>query len=179
MLTQDQTVFVLVDVQGKLAEIVYESDAMLNNLSNIINGLEVLDIPIVWLEQNPKRLGPTVSQVSKQIQTAKPLGKMSFNARENDSFLDALKATGRNQVLLGGIEAHICIFQTAMDLTELGYDVQVITDAVSSRTAANKEVALHRLASENIALTSVEMCLFELMKTAEHEKFKEILPFVK
>jgi len=179
MLTQDQTAFVLVDVQGKLAETVYESDAILNNLSNVINGLEVLDIPIVWLEQNPKRLGPTVSHVAEQIQTAKPLGKMSFNARENEPFLDALQATGRKQVLLGGMEAHICIFQTAMDLTELGYEVHVITDAVSSRTAANKEVALHRLASENIILTSVEMCLFELMKTAEHEKFKEILPFVK
>src|SRR5690625_7483206 len=112
MLTQDQTVFVLVDVQGKLAEIVYESDAMLNNLSNIINGLEVLDIPIVWLEQNPKRLGPTVSHVAEQIQTAKPLGKMSFNARENEPVLDALQATGRKQVLLGGMEAHIGIFKT-------------------------------------------------------------------
>src|SRR5690625_5336770 len=85
MLIQDQTVFVLVDVQGKLAEIVYESDSMLNNLSNIINGLEVLDIPIVWLEQNPKRLGPTVSQVSKQIQTAKPLGKDRKSTRLNSS----------------------------------------------------------------------------------------------
>src|SRR5690625_198368 len=123
MLIHDQSVLRLVDVQGKLAEILYESDAMLNNLSNIINGLEVLDIPSVWLEHNPKRLGPTVSQVSKQIQTAKPLGKMSFNARENDSFLDALKATGRNQVLLGGIDRHIYIFHTTIELTEYRYEV--------------------------------------------------------
>lgn len=176
---KEHTAFVLVDVQGKLAKLVHDSDALLNNLERLINGLRILNIPIVWLEQYPKGLGRTVNEVARHLSGLQPISKVTFNACKNKTFMQAVQATGRKQIIVAGIETHICVYQTAVGLKEWGYDVQVVEDAVSSRTRANKIVGLEKMKSFGILGTSVEMILYELMESAETDVFKQILPYIK
>lgn len=179
MLTRDQTVFVLIDVQGKLSEIVYESEKMISNLSKLIQGLQVLNIPILWLEQYPEGLGPTNENIARYLEGNQPIAKMTFSAFKTDVFKDKLLALNPTQVLIAGIETHICVYQTAVELKENGYDVQVVEDAVSSRSKENNELAIRKLNSLGIYGTSVEMALYELMERADAPAFKQLLKIIK
>ncbi len=179
MLKAEKTILTVVDVQGKLAHLMHEKEALFENLRKVIRGIQVLGIPIIWVEQNPKGLGPTIPEIADLLSDVQPIAKLSFNCCRNDYFVQALKATARDQVLLAGIETHICIYQTAIGLLSQGYEVQVVTDAVSSRTAQNKEVGLQKMRDAGVSLTSTETALFELLEVAEGERFKEILKIVK
>lgn len=179
MLRKEETLLVLVDVQGKLARIVHESESMIEQLVKLIRGLRMLDVPVVWLEQYPEGLGPTVEEVAQWMTGIQPIRKRSFNACETEPFTRAVKATGRRQILVAGIETHICVYQTATGLQELGYEVQVVADAVSSRTFANKQIGLEKMKAAGIAWTSVETALFELMRMAEGDTFKQIIQLLK
>jgi len=138
-----------------------------------------LGIPILWTEQNPEGLGPTIPEVANLLSGIKSVSKLSFSCCGNERFMEALRALNRNQVLLAGIEAHVCIYQTAVDLVNLGYEVQVVVDAVSSRTKENKLIGLERIREVGVSLTSTESVLFELLKVAKGSKFREILKVVK
>lgn len=176
---REQTVFVLVDVQGKLSEIVYESGEMLTNLTKLIQGLQVLGIPVLWLEQYPDGLGPTNEKIACLLEENEPIPKMTFSAFKTDAFKERLQSLNRQQVLIAGIETHICVYQTAADLQLNGYDVQVVKDAVSSRTNENKEVGLRKMAAFGVQVTSVEMALYELMERADDPAFKQLLKIIK
>jgi nicotinamidase-related amidase len=179
MLTTDDSVVVLVDVQGKLAQLMDGKEALFQNLRRLVRGAQVLGLPILWLEQNPVGLGPTIPELAELLPAQKPIAKLSFSACGEERFLAALRATGRRQVLLAGIEAHVCIHLTAVDLLRLGFQVEVVADAVSSRAAVNRELALRRLERLGVGLTSVEMALFELLGRAEGPAFKAMLQIVK
>jgi nicotinamidase-related amidase len=179
MLTTENTVLVLVDVQGKLAQAMDGKEALFQNLRKLVQGVQVLGLPIVWLEQNPAGLGPTIPELAELLQAQKPIGKFSFSCCGDETFMAALVATGRRQVLLAGIEAHVCIYQTAADLLKLGYEVEVVADGVSSRTAANRELALQKMQQLGARLTSVEMALFELLGKAGGPAFKAMLQIVR
>ena len=179
MLKPEKTVLTIVDVQGKLAQMMSGKQALFENLQKIIKGIQALEIPILWVEQNPEGLGSTIPEVAELLAGINPISKLSFSCCKNERFIQALKAENCNQILIVGIEAHICVYQTAMDLVKLGYEVEVVTDAVSSRTVENKNVALQKMSSAGVSLTSTEMALFELLEVAEGEQFKEILKIVK
>jgi nicotinamidase-related amidase len=179
MLRLDAAVMVLIDVQGKLADAMFERDALLDSLRRLIQGVRTLGVPLLWTEQNPARMGPTVAPLRDLLQGLAPLGKMAFSCCGEASFVTALEATGRRQVLLAGIETHVCVWQTAADLRAVGYAVEVPADAVSSRTAASRLIGLERIRSAGAGVTSVETALFELMGTAEHPAFRDILKIVK
>ena len=179
MLKIENTILLLVDFQGKLAHLMYEKELLFNNLQKLIKGIQVLGIPIIWVEQNPQGLGPTIPEIADILSNIQPISKMSFSSCRNNDFLQALNALNRKQVLVAGIEAHICVYQTAADIVDIGYEVQVVTDAVSSRSVGNKEIGLQRMRDSGVSLTSVETALFELLKVAEGEQFKEILKIVK
>ncbi|GEN36641.1 isochorismatase family protein [Aneurinibacillus danicus] len=179
MLSEEQTLLVVVDVQGRLARIVHESETLIGNLEKLIQGVQLLEIPIIWVEQYPEGLGSTVEEVAQYLTGLKPIRKVSFDACRNETFIQAVKATGRRQLLIAGIETHICVYQTSVGLKALGYEVQVLTDAVSSRTLANKEIGLEKMKSAGIAWTSIETALFELMKTAESDRFKQMIKLLK
>jgi len=179
MLKSEKTALTVVDVQGKLAQMMSGKQALFENLQKIIKGIQALGIPILWVEQNPEGLGPTIPEVSELLAGINPISKDSFSCCKNEHFIQALKAVNRNQILIVGIEAHICVYQTAVDLVTSGYAVEVVTDAVSSRTIENKTVALQKMSRAGISLTSTEMALFELLEVAEGEQFKEILKIVK
>lgn len=179
LLEKDHTAFVLVDVQGKLSEMVHDSELVLENLEKLIQGLRILDIPIIWLEQYPEGLSGTNERISKHLTGLEPIGKRTFNACNHPEFLKAVEETGRRQLLVAGIEAHICVYQTAMGLKSIGHEVQVVADASSSRTESNKEIGFEKLKVNGISLTSVEMLLYELLGSSEGEQFKKVLQIVK
>jgi len=179
MFTIENTLLVIVDVQGKLANMMHEKEQLFENLQRIIKGVQVLDLPILWLEQYPQGLGPSIPEIVDLLSGQVPIEKTCFSGYMNENFVEALKATGRNDVLLVGIETHVCIYQTAIDLLSQGYGVEVVVDAVSSRTAENKEIGLQKMQDAGAGLTCVEMALFELLQVAEGEKFKAINRIVK
>lgn len=179
MLKMESAVLLLVDVQGKLARLMHDKERLFDNLQQLIKGIQVLGIPVLWVEQNPDGLGPTIPEIADLMPDVTPIPKMSFSSCRNDRFLQALNHLNRRQVLIAGIETHICVYQTAADLLAMGHEVQVVTDAVSSRTAENKAIGLQKMRDAGATLTSVETALFELLKAAEGEPFKAILKLVK
>ena len=170
---------VVVDVQGKLARLMHEREALFKNIRILIEGAKILGIPIVSCRQAPDALGPTIPEVAELLGGIEPIDKVSFSCCAEGGFNEALAAAGRKQVLLCGIEAHVCIWQTAMGLLESGFDVHVAADAVSSRSGENKQVALNRMAAGGAEIVCTEMALFELLRTAEHPNFRQIAKLVK
>ncbi|MBN1400522.1 MAG: hydrolase [Anaerolineae bacterium] len=179
MLSRDNTLLVLVDVQGKLAQIMHDREALFRNLVQLVRGVRVLGLPIIWMEQNPRGLGPTIPELAELLPDLEPIPKLSFSCCGSPEFHRALKAHDRRQVLIAGIETHVCIYQTTLDLLSLGYEVQVVGDAVSSRRAVNREIALERVRQAGAAVTSVEMALFEILRVAEGPAFKAMLQVVR
>jgi nicotinamidase-related amidase len=179
MLNLQNTALLMIDIQGKLLNVMFEKEALLENAQKLIKGLQLLGIPILVTEQNPKGLGPTQAELAQLLPNISPLPKFCFSCSRDKTFGQALSALNRRQVLLCGIESHICVYQTALELLDQKYEVQIVTDVVTSRSAANKTVALSRLQSEGAKLTSVEMVLFELLQTAENPNFKEISRIIK
>jgi nicotinamidase-related amidase len=179
MLEIQDCCLVVVDIQGKLAQLMVGKEALFQNIQILIQAARILEIPILWCQQVPEALGPTVPEIAELLAGGEPIDKASFSCCGQEQFNAQLNTLGKEQVLLCGIETHVCIYQTAMDLMEGGLDVTVIADAVSSRTERNRHIALTRLAAEGAHVSSTEMVLFELLKTAKHPHFKEIAKLVK
>ena len=176
---RQNTGLVVVDVQGKLARLVDESETLIANCGKLIEGALVLGLPVVSLEQNPEKLGPTVSELNDLLVGANPIPKFTFNACEEPKFVEAVQAKDVDTWLVCGIEAHICVYQTAMGLLELGYKVQVVSDCVSSRAAQNKNLAIRRLVAVGVQITGLEMSLYELVKDCRSPEFKLILSLIR
>ncbi|MGQ8364363.1 isochorismatase family protein [Glaciecola sp. 1036] len=179
MLNLDDTGVVLIDIQGKLANLVYESDALINNCVDFVEGAKILGLPIIWLEQNPERLGPTSKKLNKALSNYKPITKYTFNACDTPEFIDAIEFHNKQNWLLCGIESHICVYQTAVGLHEKGVKVQVVNECVSSRTLENKQLALQKLMQKQIEITGIETCLYELVGDCRSPHFKAILQLIK
>lgn len=179
MLATQDSVLVVVDVQERLVNVIHEKERLVDAVERLARGVRILEVPVIWVEQNAQRLGATVPSVAAALGGLEPIPKMSFDCCGNDRFRSALAACGRRQVLLAGVEAHICVYQTAVGLLAEGREVHVVSDAVSSRTAANRDLALARLRDLGAAITGVEMALYELLRVAEGERFKAILRIVK
>jgi nicotinamidase-related amidase len=178
MFTVEKACLVVVDVQGKLSEIVEDSETVIQNVVMLVQAMQALEVPILWLEQNPSRLGGTRSEIARNM-NGQPIPKMAFSGCGEEAFTEAVKASGRTQFLLTGIETHICVYQTARQLKEQGFEVEVVVDGVSSRTKVNKELGLAKMQALGILPTSTEMIIYELMKKADHPQFKTILKLVK
>ncbi len=178
-LNTESTVLLLIDFQERLFPVMNEKEKLLRQVTKLIQGAKVLEIPIILTEQYPKGLGPTIPEIKALIPDIKPVEKVCFNCCDEEAFNKALKALKRKQVLIAGIEAHICVYQTAMALARAGYEVQVVGDGVSSRESENKLAALSKMSAVGIGVTTMEMALFELLKVAKGDKFKQISAIVK
>jgi nicotinamidase-related amidase len=178
-LERDRTALVVVDVQEAFRPVVMEFDRVAGNAGVLVQGANVLDVPVLVTEQYPKGLGHTVPEVADHLDGVTPVEKMCFSAAESDEFAARLRETGRNQILLCGIESHICVNQTAGDLLAQGHAVHVAEDAVTSRTEENRRLGLHKMEREGAVLTSVETALFELLRAAGTPEFKEVQRLVK
>ena len=178
-LTPETTVLVAIDFQERLSPVMHEKEKLLRQALKLIQGIKVMEIPVILTEQYPKGLGPTLPDITELLPDIKPIEKTCFNCCDSEAFLNALGATGRKQVLLCGIEAHICVYQTAFALARAGYEVQVVADGVASRHPENKKISLVKLGNAGISPTTVEMALFELLKVASGGRFKQISNIVK
>jgi nicotinamidase-related amidase len=170
-LQPDRTTLVVVDVQEGFRKAVPDFERVAKATATLVEGAEVLGVPIVITEQYPKGLGETAAEVAEHLPDGThPLEKVVFSAADAEGF----DLGGRDQALLCGVESHVCVSQTAIDLLEAGLEVQVPLDAVSSRTEENKRVGLHKMERAGAVLTSVETSLFELLGKAGTDEFKRI-----
>lgn len=180
MLTIDNTALLVIDVQGKLAQLMHQQESLFANLDKIIKGAQALELPLIWTEQVPEKLGRTTPEIAELlVNSAQPISKTSFSCCGVAPFMAQLAPLQRQQILVTGIETHICVYQTSVDLLKQGYEVQVVADAVSSRTAENKQIGLARIQAAGGVITSTEMALFELLRVAEGEQFRQIARIVK
>lgn len=179
MLTVENTVLIVIDMQEKLVKAMHDRENLAKKAAQMVNGAKVLGIPVIWTEQNPNGLGSTLPEIKERLVDSHPVVKFSFSCCGEPKFMEVVKDCGRKQVLVLGIECHVCVCQTIIDLKELGYEVQVVSDAVSSRTKENRAVGLERAKQAGATITSVEMALFELLKVAHGDSFKQILNIVK
>jgi len=179
MLDREHTALVIVDVQGKLARIMHDKENLFKNIRILIQGVKLMGLPIIWMEQVPEKLGPTIPEISELLTDMKPIAKSAFSCARSKEFNRRLEELHIHQILLAGIETHVCVYQTAIDLLEKGYNIEVVADAVSSRTDFNKQIGLDRILLAGGTLTSVEMALFELQQNAEGDRFKQLIQLVK
>lgn len=179
MLQKNNTVLVVVDVQGKLAQLMADKESLFANLHKVVSGFSLLTIPVIWMEQLPDKLGPTISEISSVLTSQAAIAKSSFSCCGNAGFQEELARLGKTQIILVGIEAHICVYQTAIDLLAAGYEVTLVVDAVSSRRPENKAIAIERMAQAGVLLSCVEMVLFELQRVAEGDIFKKLAALIK
>ena len=179
MIAINNTVLLIVDVQGKLAHLMHDKEILFENISKIIKGAQILELPIILTEQYPEGLGPTIPEVSDLFADPSPISKISFSCCGDDRFMKTLNALHPENILVAGIETHVCVYQTIRDLIKSHFAVQIIADAVSSRTSANKRIGLKKIRRAGAEITSVETVLFELLGVAGGEKFKKILNVVK
>jgi nicotinamidase-related amidase len=175
-LRRDRSTLVVVDVQEAFRKAVPGFDEIASAAETLVRGAAQMGVPVVVTEQYPKGLGRTVESVASALpEGTEPLEKVRFSAAEAEGFgLD-----GRDQALVCGIETHVCVNQTVLDLLEDGVDVQVATDAVGSRTPENKTLGLERMKEAGAALTSVETALFELLGGSDAPEFREVQALVK
>jgi len=179
MLTPQESALVLIDIQDKLAESMHDRETLFGNLNRLVRSAPLLQLPMLWVEQSPDKMGRTIAPLAELLSGQEALSKSSFSCCGEPRFMQALNQTGRRRLILTGIECHVCIFQTAADLLAAGFEVYTVADAVSSRTLANRQIGLARMQSLGAQITSTEMLLFELMKTADHPQFREIAKLVR
>jgi len=170
----------VIDVQEKLINSIANAEAVIANISALIKTAQLLQIPIVVTEQ--EKLGQTVAQLKELLQTYRaynPISKQSFSCYAHAAFRQALQQLSRPRLLITGIEAHICVSQTALDLLANDYLVQLIADAVSSHSPQDHQTAVDRLASAAAIISSTEALIYELTATANTPLFKQVLAIVK
>jgi nicotinamidase-related amidase len=177
--TANNTVLLLIDFQERLFPVMHDKEKLLNNVVKMTKGAVALEIPIIVTEQYPKGLGPTIPEIKSLIPNFKAIEKSCFSCCDEPAFMEALGALKRKQIIVAGIEAHICTYQTAVALARADYQVEVCADGISSREAENKDTALAKLGIMGIMPTTTEMALFELLKVAKGDKFKAISAIVK
>lgn len=180
ILQKDKTVLVVVDLQEAFRHPINDFALVAARTSTIVRGFQTLDLPIIITEQYPKGLGKTAEEILFSLPPEFELvEKTAFSSCGADSFMEKLRATGAGQVLLAGLETHICVNQTAHDLLNEKFQVHILTDCVASRFAQDKETALRKMQTSGAILSCVEMALFELMTDAKHEQFKAIQNLIK
>lgn len=176
---KNDTSAVIIDVQEKLFPHIHEKEALLKKLETLIKGVSLLHIPLQVTEQYPEGLGATIPQLDKLLEGIKMSSKKCFSCHDSMSFKKQLHFNGNKYVLLAGIEAHVCVLQTAIDLKAAGYEPVVIADAVASRSPYDKEIAMNRFTQERIMISTVESILLELCRTSTHEVFRDISKLIK
>jgi nicotinamidase-related amidase len=201
LMDADDSQLVLIDYQDRLLPAMFEGQACVDNAMRLAHAAQLLGVPVWGTEQNPSKLGSLPAAMKAMCMQT--LAKMQFSACE-EGLIELLRpaasakppqgnarslpkhlqkpaspAVGRSTVLLAGIEAHVCLLQTALDLLEDEFEVWVVTDACSSRTERNRDAAFDRLAGAGIELVTTEMVLFEWLQTAEHPLFKDVQALIK
>ena len=179
MLDSDNTLLLMIDFQEKLIKSVFKGKVALENSIKMANIAKSLNIPVVVTEQYPKGLGTTDYTLKNNISGAKYFEKVSFSALLNEELKNYLFNIAKKQIILCGIELHICVLQTALDLLKNGFDVFIISDACASRNQSEYNTGIELLKQYGAKIVTVEIALFGLLKTSAHEKFKQLQALIK
>ena len=180
ILDRNKTALVVVDVQEAFRSAISDFPMLVSKISLAVRGFQILNLPVFITEQYPKGLGKTVEEILINLPPDfEVLEKTAFSSCGANSFLEQLKTANVSQVVLCGLETHVCINQTAHDLLSEGFEVHLLCDAVSSRFSEDKEAALKKMQTNGVVPSTVEMALFELLRDAKHEQFKEIQNLIK
>lgn len=174
----ESSVLAVVDVQPAFMKAIWQAERVLARTQLLLKIANALQVPALATEQNPTRMGGTDESVLSALFTP-PMAKMAFSCAGCESFLEALQQGARKQVVLVGIETHICISQTALQLAESGFSVFVCEDAVSANSEEKHRIGLERLRCAGIAIAHTESIAYEWMRSAEHPAFREVLNIVK
>jgi len=178
-ITKENTVGLLIDIQERLFPVMFEKEMFLQNCKILIQGLEVLKIPLLVTQQYSKGLGETLPEIKSEIKRFKYIEKRGFSCYDEPDFNSKLKTLTAKNVIICGIESHVCVLQTAVDLIQNGLNPIVVMDCVSSRTKENIELAKERFRHEGIMMTSYESILFELTRSSSTPEFRDISKLVK
>ncbi len=177
-LDEKNCLLILIDIQEKLVAML-EKNTVVKQSNILLKMANILDIPAIITEQYPKGLGKTVDYLAEHLGKTKVFEKTAFSALKDDGFLDLIKSYGKKQIIIGGIESHICVHQTVADLIENGFEVYVVKDACASRKKDNFKNAIRLMRQNGAKIADTEIVLFELLKTSKHPHFKEIQALIK
>ena len=178
MLDINNSLIIAIDFQEKLITATSAQDELIN-ASKMVEAGRILDIPVVISEQYPKGLGQTSNQIINIPLNPIVLEKTTFSLLKTEEIYNAIKAQNKKQIILFGIETHICVLQTALDLIKEGYEVYLIKNASKSRKESEHEAGINHMQSEGIKILTLEIALFELLKSSTHPHFKEIQNLIK
>jgi nicotinamidase-related amidase len=171
-----EAALLVIDVQEKLMAKIPGAATLVRNIAFLIDGVRLLDVPVSATEQYPKGLGPTVPELAQRL-PERP-DKVAFSCCAIPAVAEGFRNKGRSRIVLAGIESHVCVLHTALDLLAAGFGVFLAVDALASRLALDHEIALRRLASAGAILTTVETVLFELTGGSGHPRFKQVSALV-
>lgn len=174
----NETAMLVVDIQERLFPAMQEKEELLNTCIRLFKGIRTLDIPTIITQQYPKGLGLSCKEVLEELPHAKVFDKTLFSCI-NEEVLSELNTLGKKNIIICGIEAHVCVLQTVIDLVENGFQPILVVDCISSRKLNDKVYGIKRAKAEGAILTTYESILFELIGGAKHEKFKDISNIVK
>lgn len=177
-INKDNSLLLIIDVQDKLVNMLGETD-IVKNSSVLAKSATILKIPTIISEQYPKGLGQTINEIKKTTPEAKYFEKTNFSIYLEEGFKEFIKNTGKKQIIILGIETHICVLQTAIDLLNMGYEIFIVEDATGSRASNNKDWALKRLMHAGAQIVTTEMVVFEWLKSSKNPNFKEIQSLIK
>jgi nicotinamidase-related amidase len=176
---KENTALVVVDIQEKLLPYVIDKEKVVENVQMLIKFADIMSIPIILTEHYPKGLGTTVPEVAEVLKNYAPLEKVIFSCCGAKGFTSKLNELGIKNIMIAGIESHICVEQTTLDVMYAGFEVHVISDAISSRTMENKKIGIEKMRQFGAIISSTEMAMYEIMERADTKEFKEVLKLVK
>jgi len=179
MLKPNDTMAIVVDIQERMLPVIDRHETLEKHCVTLIKGLKLLEIPTIVTQQYTKGLGMTIPSIREAVKCDDYHEKMSFSVLGEESLTNAIKEQERNNVLVLGIESHICVLQTCLDLKEQGYTPYLVVDCIGSRKESNLKMAIQRATQEGVKLTSYESLLFELMGRSDVKVFREISKLVK
>ncbi|MEQ8652443.1 MAG: isochorismatase family protein [Kiloniellales bacterium] len=179
LMNSADSLLLAIDFQSKLAPAIHEGEAAIAAAARLIQIARLLEVPCLATEQYPQGLGHTHADLLPLFQAEEVMAKLAFSAGREKAFCDAVASTGRNQLVVMGMEAHVCVLQTALIMAEKGYSVFVVADAVGSRDPKNRTLGLERMRAAGLTIVSSEMVAFEWLARAGTEDFKAALPFIK
>ena len=175
LISKTDSCLLIIDVQERLTPCMHEPRRIIDCCSRLLKGANILNVPVIITEQYPKGLGQSFFDIREAApETAIYFEKTSLSAVREEGFAKRLASLNKKQIVIAGVEEHICVLQTAVELKEAGYDVFVVTDASGSRSPENERIAVQRLKQEGVFLAGVEMVLFEWLRKAGSPEFKDI-----
>jgi nicotinamidase-related amidase len=179
LIKRENSLLLVVDIQEKLAPAIFEADAAVRNNVRLLTATEQLGIPTFVSEQYVRGLGPSVAEIRNATVHGHFFEKTHFSCTAEPGVLEKLHATGRKQILLTGMESHVCVLQTGLGLLAADFTVFLVADATSSRTPENRSAAIDRLRANGAHIVTTEMVLFEWLEKAGTDEFRQILPLIK